>query len=64
LVDYMDQPELAAEAEVSAANLISNLWQSHGAEVAPIAAQLAESSNKAVAQKARQTLENIEKKKR
>ncbi len=64
LKKYMDDPALGAEARMSAANLIWDLRKRHSAEVAPIAAQLAKSKNKAVANKAKKTLAELEKRKK
>ncbi|MBW8034744.1 MAG: HEAT repeat domain-containing protein [Planctomycetes bacterium] len=56
LKKYMDDPAIGAEAQMSAANLTWILRKEHPAEVAPIAAQLAKSKNKAVADRAKKTL--------
>ncbi len=60
---YIDDPALGAEARMSAANLIWDLRKRHPAEIAPIAGKLAKSKNKAVADRARKTLAELEKKK-
>ena len=62
LKEHMDDPALKAEAEMAAANLIWDLRKKHPAKVAPIAAQLANSKNKAVADKAKRTLNELKKK--
>ncbi len=64
LKKYMDDPALGAEARMSAANLIWDLRKRHSAEIAEIAAKLASSKHKAVANKAKKTLAELEKKKK
>jgi len=59
LKKYMDDPAIGAEAQMSAANLTWILRKKHPAEVAPIAAQLAKSKNKAVADRAKSTLRKL-----
>ncbi|MCD6393685.1 MAG: HEAT repeat domain-containing protein [Planctomycetes bacterium] len=61
LKKYIDDPALGAEAQMSAANLIWDMRKKHPAEIAPIAAQLAKSKNKAVADKAKKTLAELKK---
>jgi hypothetical protein len=63
LKKYVDDPALQAEAQMSAANLIWDLRTKHPVEVAAIAAQLASSKNKAVADKAKKTLAELNKNK-
>ncbi len=61
LKKYINDPALGAEAQMSAANLIWELRKRHPAEAAALAAQLANSKNKAVADKAKRTLADLKK---
>jgi HEAT repeat protein len=61
---YMDDSALQAEARMSAANLIWDLRNSHPAEVRKMAKQLLESKNRTIANKARKTIADLDKKKR
>jgi HEAT repeat protein len=63
LKKHMDDPALKAEAQMSAANLIWDLRTKHPAEIAAIAGQLANSKNKAVADKAKRTVNELRKNK-
>ena len=58
---YVDDPVLGTEAQMSAANLIWDLRTKHPVEVAAIAGQLANSKNKAVADKAKRTVTELNK---
>jgi len=60
---YIDDPAIQTEAQMSAANLIWDLRTKHPVEAALIAGQLANSKNKAVADRAKKTLAELEKKK-
>ncbi len=62
LKKHMDDPALKAEAQMSAANLIWDLRKKHPAEIAALATQLANSKNKAVADKAKRTVKELKKK--
>ena len=61
LKKYIDDPALGAEAQMSAVNLIWELRTKHSAEAAALAGQLANSKNKAVADKAKKTLAELNK---
>lgn len=61
---YMDDPELQAEARMSAANLAWDLRNSHSTEARAMAEKLLESKNRTVANKARKTIAELDKKKR
>ncbi|MHC4086288.1 MAG: HEAT repeat domain-containing protein [Planctomycetota bacterium] len=61
---YMDNPAHQAEARMSAANLIWDLRASHPTEARAMAKQLLESKNRTVANKARKTIADLDKKKR
>ncbi len=61
LEKYLDHPQLQAEAQMSAANLIWDMRRRHKAEIAEIAEQLAESKNRRVADRAKRTLRELNK---
>ena len=63
LEQYLDNPALKTEAQMSAANLLWDMRKRHPAEVAAIARKLAASDSKAVAQKANRTLKDLSKNK-
>ncbi len=63
LAKYVDDPALGTEAQMSAANLTWDLRTKHPVEAAAIAGKLANSKNKAVADRAKKTLAELEKKK-
>ena len=64
LGQYMDDPALQAEARMSAANLAWDLRASHPTEARAMAKKLLESKNRTVADKARKTIADLDKKKR
>jgi len=57
----MNDPALAAEAQMAAANLVWDLRTSHPDDVLPVAQQLAQADNKRVAKKARETVADLSK---
>ncbi len=59
LEQYLDDPALRAEAQMSAANLVWDMRRRHPAEVTAIARKLASSNNKTVSQKANRTLKDL-----
>lgn len=61
---YMDDPALQAEARISTANLIWDLRASHPTEARAMARQLPASKDRAVAEKARKTISDLDKNKR
>ncbi|MBL7188292.1 MAG: hypothetical protein ISS70_18360 [Phycisphaerae bacterium] len=63
LQQYLDSPELEAEVQMSAANLLWDMRRSHPAEVMAIAKKLATSKSRAVSDKAKRTLKDLDKSK-
>ena len=63
LQQYLDDPALDAEAQMSAVNLLWDMRKSHPAEVTEIAKKLATSKSKTVADKAKRTLDELNKNK-
>jgi hypothetical protein len=60
LQQYLDSPELEAEAQISAANLLWDMRRSRLAEVMAIAKKLAASKSRAVSDKAKRTLKDLD----
>ncbi|UCG48778.1 MAG: HEAT repeat domain-containing protein [Phycisphaerales bacterium] len=63
LEQYLDDPALRTEAQMSAANLVWDMRRRHPAEVTAIARKLAASDNRTVSQKANRTLKDLGKNK-
>jgi len=61
LAKYMDDPAFHAEAEMSAANLISKLYKKHPAEAGAMAQRLLKSKNKTVVGKAKKVVGELNK---
>jgi len=61
LKEFMDDPAVRPEAEMSAANLIWQLYKKHPAETEAMARQLVNSGNRSVADRAKRTLAELKK---